>query len=366
MKTSPQRILTATLLTLLMLLSPDLTMAFQQSPLTKAEVLARLQAAKRREILQGDVAAEIQERGVSFQLTDSLLDEFRRAGAKSIVIDALLRANTRQSATPAAEEDLPPTPPSQPIDKSRPADIEQELASLPVIEQARYHALSYTQELPNFIVHQRVKRYIREPAGGQWQLRDTLDLEVTYEVNRGEQYKLQSINGQPTRGNYKDVGGASSAGEFGSLLVALFAPKSKAEFQRGPAERINGRAATVYDFHVPTATSSNQITESTSGQTVVSGYRGSVWIDQETKRVLRIEQSADDIPASFPITVAESAVDYSWVEISGKRFLLPQRAELIIGSEQRRLYSRNVIEFSDYRKFEVDVRLSGSEETEDQ
>jgi hypothetical protein len=241
----------------------------------------------------------------------------------------------------------------------------QKPASLPILEEARGYALNYTQELPNFVVNQQVKRLVRDHYSGRWSLRDTLQIEVTYESRTGENYRLQAIDGKPTRKSYDEVGGASSAGEFGTILVALFSPASKAQFKQGPVEKINGRPAQVFDFEVPTATSNNQITDTRTGKTIISGYRGSVWIDQETKRVLRIEQAANDIPRGFSITVVESAVDYDWFAISGKRFLLPRGAELVIGSEEERLFSRNIIEFTDYRKFDVDVRIDGADDSED-
>src|SRR5438552_3712414 len=111
---------------------------------------------------------------------------------------------------------------------------------LPIIEQARRYALNYTQELPNFVVNQQVKRLTRDPYSGKWSLRDTLDIEVTYEARTGENYRLQAIDGRPTRKSYDEVGGASSAGEFGTILVALFSPVSKARFKQGPTEKIDG------------------------------------------------------------------------------------------------------------------------------
>jgi hypothetical protein len=345
--------------------------AWQAPALTRADIFARLKAAARHESEQGDLAAEIAARGIDFEITDALISELHRAGAKSIVIDAILRA---RKIAPSASDPHQPAPPPENIDRSSNSnanadadskideDNARALAALPFIEQARYYALSYTQDLPNFVVNQRVHRFTRDPATSQWRPRDILDLEVSYEVKSGEHYKLRAIDGRSTNKSYEDVGGASSAGEFGSILVALFAQKSKAQFKPGPTDKIDGRLARVYDFRVPTATSDNQITETRTGQTITTGYRGSVWIDQETKRILRIEQSADDIPANFPITVAESAVDYSWVNISGKNFLLPKRAEIIIGSDRESLYSRNIIDFTNYRKFEVDMRIGGADD----
>lgn len=373
--------------------------AIQQGALSKKDILDRLKASSRKEISQGDIAGEINDRGISFELSDSVLTELRQAGAKSLIIDAILRASARKP-TPADEVNTldrrqpnnnNETTPRTPLASTRPRNNANDnndansvdantdpnsvdgydkndnslIDSLPFIEQARRYALNYVQELPNFIVHQRVNRYARDPVSGKWVPRDNLDLEVTYEVSKGEQYILRAINGRPTKNQYNEVGGASSAGEFGSLLVALFNPSSKAEFKRGPKESISGRKAVVYDFHVPTATSSNQITETRSNKSVISGYRGSIWVDEESKRVLRIEQSADDIPRDFPLSVAESAVDYGWFDINGKQYLLPRRAEVIIGSERDQLYSRNVLEFTDYRKFEVDLKIGDLEEDKD-
>lgn len=333
--------------------------AILQKALTKAEVLKKLEAANKHEIVQGDIAAEVNERGIDFSLTDDILKELRRAGAKSIVIDALLRASANKSM-PAT--DLPEgnnnTSPNGEID---PASEAKRIAELPVIEQARHYALSYVEELPNFVVNQRVLRYVREP-NGQWRSRDILDVEVTYESTKGESYKLKYVNGKPANNNYDSVGGASSTGEFGTVLVALFRPDAKAEFKQGPSDRVDGRKATIYDFRILTRNSTYQVTETRSNKSVISGYKGSIWIDEETKRVLRIEQSADDIPPNFPITVSESAVDYGWFEINGEKFLLPKRAELIIGSDRDRLYSRNVLEFTNYRRFDTDIRIGGADD----
>ena len=326
---------------------------FQKKPLAKAEVVTKLEAASRHEIVQGDIAAEINERGIDFPLTDAVLKDFRKAGAKSIVVDALLRASSNKSMP---TDDLPEATTFNPDDDSDPSTKAKKIAAMPFIEQARYYALGYVQELPNFIVNQRVLRYTRDP-GGQWRARDTLEMEVTYEASKGETYKLKSVNGRPASKSYDNVGGASSTGEFGTVLVALFRPDAKTEFKQGPNDRIDGRSATIYDFRILTRNSTYQVTETRSNQSVISGYKGSIWIDQETKRVLRVEQAADDIPANFPITVSESAVDYGWFEINGEKFLLPKRAELIIGSDKDRLYSRNVLEFTNYRRFDTDIKI---------
>ncbi|MBI4853160.1 MAG: hypothetical protein HY819_15320 [Acidobacteria bacterium] len=351
--------ITVFLLTLIITTSSPIQNAaiFQKKPLNKAEIISKLEAVGRHETTQGDVAAEINERGIDFPLTDAALGEFRKAGARSIIVDALLRAASNKSMP---TNDLPEEPAfnSNDLDEEvDPTTKAKQLASLPFIEQARYYALTYVQELPNFIVNQKVQRYTRDPNSGQWRARDVLEMEVTYEASKGETYKLKSVNGRPANNGYDNVGGASSTGEFGTILVAIFRQGAKTQFKQGPNDRIEGRNAVIYDFRILTPNSTYQVTETRSNKSVISGYKGSIWIDQETKRVLRIEQSADDIPPNFPITVSESAVDYSWFEINGEKYLLPKRAELIIGSDKDRLYSRNVLEFTNYRRFDTDIKI---------
>jgi hypothetical protein len=108
---------------------------------------------------------------------------------------------------------------------------------------------------------------------------------------------------------------------------------------------------------VKKAFSSNTITDKTSGRTVTTAYSGSVWIDTESGRALRIEQSSEGIQPGFPITLAESAVEYDWITIDGQRYLLPVYAEIILGSDPERYYSRNVIELRNYHMFDTDLKI---------
>lgn len=332
-------------------------------PFTKEEILRVLKLPSGQRA-QGDLAGEVAERGVAFKVNDQALTEFKKAGAKSYLIDAILQA----SQTPGS----PPQPPppnlatetkdasqasAAPPDSDSPAARAAAIARLPFIEQARYHAADFMDELPNFVATQIVKRAAQTPQKKGWQEEDTLEIEITYRVNNGEKFKLQKINGKPSSQSYESIGGTTSTGEFGSMLSALFASESKAEFKEIRREKFKARDTVVYEFKVKKAFSSNQITDRTSGRSVIAAYAGTVWIDAESKRVLRLEQSCEDIQKGFPITMAESAVEYDWVTISGARYLLPSSAEVILGSDIDRTYSRNVIELKNYRVFETDVKM---------
>jgi len=58
-------------------------------------------------------------------------------------------------------------------------------------------------------------------------------------------------------------------------------------------------------------------------QSLAAAYVGSVWVDPNTARVLRIEMQARNIPSDFPMDTVETALDYSNVRLGETSFLLP-------------------------------------------
>ncbi|MFM8393425.1 MAG: hypothetical protein ACKOB4_05825 [Acidobacteriota bacterium] len=342
-------------------------------PVTRQEIIDHLRqsSGNPRQSGQGDLAEMITVRGVDFSVDEQLLDELRRLGARSFLLDAIRQAG-RPTATPPPSPDARPrliTPDSLPapelseektaksFEDLTPEERSEVLARLPLIEQARYYALEYSDELPNFRVTQFVTRYRRGPTDKDWVKSDTLELELSYSDKGGEKYRLLKLNGAPTKIGYDQVAGSTSTGEFGALMSSLFSPRAKTEFRETGREKFNGQTAATFDFRVKKVNSNSELTDRTTGRSVIAGYQGTVWIDLETKRVLRVELGHENMPPGFPITIAENSVDYDWVTIAGQRYLLPVRAEVILGRERDREYSRNLIEFRQYQKFETDVKL---------
>jgi hypothetical protein len=96
----------------------------------------------------------------------------------------------------------------------------------------------------------------------------------------------------------------------------------------------------------------------TGNQSYLPGYSGTVWIDKETSRVLRIEMQAEAMPRTFPLDQVESAVDYDFVMIGDAKFLLPTHSEALSCSRGTRECSRNVIDFRNYRKFTAESSIT--------
>jgi hypothetical protein len=167
--------------------------------------------------------------------------------------------------------------------------------------------------------------------------------------NRKESYRNVAINGKKTGKGMQDLDGAWSTGEFGTALVDLFSPATNARFTYKREETAARRPARVYDFAVEQEFSHWNI--STPGQAVKPAYRGSVWVDKGTKRVLRIETQAVKIPKLFPLDTVESAIDYDVVRLGTGDYLLPVKAENLGCQRGTSQCFRTVIEFRNYKKF---------------
>ncbi|MEP7336506.1 MAG: hypothetical protein ABI977_01965 [Acidobacteriota bacterium] len=355
---------------LIAVLCATLTAGFGQDkkpPMAKEEILAFLKSASsprpgtERRTEQGDLAGEIEQRGVAFPVTEQTLEELRKAGARAFVLDAI--RNTVKKEEPPEAPRLKTAEATVQAAAPEPSEEEKEkaraeaFAKLPFLEQARYYALQYAEDLPDFSAMQFVTRFAQKPGDKDWKQEDKLEIELTYRIKGGEKYNLVRQNGAPTKVKYDNLGGSTSTGEFGSILAAAFAPQTRAEFKEIRNEVFRNRKTVVYEFKVKKAFSLSKLTDKTTFQSVTSGYQGTVWIDVETRRVLRIEQAQEGMPANFSITLAENAVEYDWVKIADQSYLLPVRAEVLLGQDRERSYTRNVIEFRNYRKFDTDIKI---------
>jgi hypothetical protein len=138
-------------------------------------------------------------------------------------------------------------------------------------------------------------------------------------------------------------------------LLELFHPATRAQFRSGGASNISGVRAQVYDFQVQ-AENSHWILQA-GGQKVAAAYQGSVWLDPNSARTLRIEIQARNLPSDFAMATVETAVDYSNVNIGEKSFLLPVHAESLGCQRNSSFCSHNIIDFRNYHEFKSDIKI---------
>jgi len=264
------------------------------------------------------------------------------------------------SARPSLNDPLivaPPIPDPDPVVVQRPRQNNAVPGEDPIIAAARDAADSFTETLPNYIVKQVTTRYQTGQAAGQktsWQALDVVTSDLVMENGR-ETYKNVLVNGKAPKQAIEKTGSWSN-GEFASMLQLVLYRGSDAEFHGKRSSTIVNRAAWRYDYSVEQPNS--HWTLEASGQSYEPAYSGSIWIDKETSRVLRIEMAARRIPTDFPLDSAESTVDYDFVLLGDKKFLVPTHSEVLSCQRGTPDCSRNVIDFRNYRKFGTDTTIT--------
>lgn len=218
----------------------------------------------------------------------------------------------------------------------------------PLIAAARDAADSFTETLPDFLVQQHTMRYRSETRPYQWQAIDIVSADLTV-IKGKEEYKKITINGKPANRPIEKTG-SWSTGEFATTQVDILSPATSARFVKRGQMRVGGRDAVAYDFTVQQPNSHWRIIpENTPAYR--PPYKGVIWIDRESKRVLKIEQQATSFPDDFPFNRVELILEYGLVRISGKLVLLPVRSENIICQSGTTYCARNELNFRNYRKF---------------
>jgi hypothetical protein len=140
------------------------------------------------------------------------------------------------------------------------------------------------------------------------------------------------------------------------LLKEIFDPASSAEFRWERWGRLRGNLCHVYTYHVDMPHSKEMLTYHNS-ESVTPGYHGEIFVQKGANVILRITVEPEP-PASFPMQNVRQVLDYSYVDISGQKFLLPLFSEVVMRADG--VGSRNEIDFRGYRKYSADTSITFS------
>jgi hypothetical protein len=225
----------------------------------------------------------------------------------------------------------------------------------PIITRTREAAFAYSETLPNYMVQQMTTRYQSDRPKAGWQALDIVTADVTYQDGR-ESYKNIKVGNKSTDKPMDQIEGTRSTGEFSTLLEQLFEVNA-ARFRAAGQETIRNRSAYVYSFEITRELSRWRI--EAPSELYYPAIKGSVWIDKETSRVLRIEQQGRAMPALFPFDTIETSADYDFIRLgTSGPYLLPVEAEVLSCQRGTSICSRNKIEFRNYRKFGAESNIT--------
>ena len=323
--------------------------AQNQRPLTSQEVVRLLYQVSRSPETRDEVVDEIRKRGIGFQLTDGMRSLVATKTGNDAIIRRTLEEAERRRVNPAA------------------STLPTEAEGNEILERTRNVTLAAANAMPDFLVKQFIKRSYAYGNTENWRVADNLTVAVGYRANLGEEYKLLTIDGRPAPENVQagsDYGkyakGTSTSGvEYISAVADIFKPETKTEFRMVDTDVIRNRRTVVYEFTVKKELSSYRLSVSDLNVATIVGSRGRMWIDRELDRVVRFEQISTEIPPDFPITAARSLIDYDWVTINERKYLLPTHSEILITSVNPKfvLQSRNDVRFRNYQKFSAELKV---------
>lgn len=256
--------------------------------------------------------------------------------------------NAPPAAAPVRQASVNAPPQPRPVPRSiAPADD--------IIDAARDAADKVTDGLPNFIVQQSTTREYSTSFPARWRTLDVVTADVV-SVDGKEDYRNIQVNGRPTTRPVEKTG-AWSTGEFQSTLSDILSPYTAAEFRKSADDTLNGRSTFTYRYVVQQDNSHWDIVAPDGGKASPS-YSGTIWIDKATHNVLRIEQETGPMPAGFVFDKAESTLEYGFVKIDGKDYVLPVHSEVLTCQRDSTDCTKNEINFQNYRKFSADSTIT--------
>lgn len=325
-----------------------------QKPLTQAEYVKLLYDLEKNPRKREEVVEAVRKRGIGFVVTDGIKGLTTTKSRNDAELKSALEEAARRRENPTASQ------------------LPSEKESAEVLAKAREANLAAIDEMPDFVVKQLISRAIGYAGTNNWKSLDRLVIAVSYSAEKGELYKVLSVNGTPLnaeRGtNYAGLEGATTGGEFVEYLKRVFKPESKTEFKPIDTSVLRNRRTIIYEYQIALENNKGGGVglKGANYRFAEAGQKGRIWIDRDTFRVLRNEFKTTDLPPGFPVKAFENITDYDWVEISGEKYLLPvlSDARFTSASSIGLVQNRNLIRFKEYQKYGTDVKILDSDEDE--
>ncbi|HTP36540.1 MAG TPA: hypothetical protein VMJ75_30400 [Candidatus Acidoferrales bacterium] len=334
-----------------------LCLAATAQPMSVEKLITFLKSSVEMKHSDSEVAKFLKNVKLTDKLTDRMIEDLLAIGIGPKTRDALNVLRDRSANLGAAVI----APPKDEGPKLPPVPSSAEQAE--IIRDVREYALSYTKGLPDFVCTQVTRRKAAGEPGSRYAMRganepsfqtqDTLTIRLSY-FEQKEDYKLILHNNSPTTEDYQKLGGATSSGEFGSMMREIFEPYTQTYFEWDHWATLRGKLVMAFRYNVEQPHSQWGI-DYEHRQHIYPAYSGLIFIDKDLHVVLRITLNADNIPPTFPIRLAKTILDYDYQDISGHEFLLPLKAQVDMSADG--ILTRNETEFRLYRKYSAESEI---------
>ena len=325
--------------------------ALAQQTMTVATLMDFIKSAIEQKNPDKQVAQVVSTTKLTQKFTLADLQELQNAGVGPKTLTALAALVTQSVNLPAPAPKTAAT--AKPVGPPEPSDAEKK----EVLRQARDWALDYVKSLPDFLCLERTDRSVdhhyQPGTEGSWSHQDTVTEKLTF-FDHQEKYDLYMHNDTAVVNKTSDsLGGARSTGEWASLLGEIFNPATDTGFRWVAWKTVRGKLVYEYQYQVDKANSHETISHGDSDK-IVTGFRGSLFIEKGTNVVLRVTV-IPDIPPSFPVQDVNQIVEYDYQTIGTQKFLLPFKSTVTMRDGQ--LGNKNDIQWLMYRKYSADTNL---------
>jgi hypothetical protein len=322
------------------------TLAFGEVQMTVEQLRAFIASSKQLGHSDKQVADYLKGVKVTQKLEPGTIEDMTGiAGTRTL-------EQLRRMAEASKNLPVPPPPPTPRVAPSIPPPTSEEQGR--ILDQVRDYALDYSKKLPNFICTQVTRRYV-DPSGLEfWHQQDTITAKLSF-FEQKEDYKVVLVNNRYVNTTMEKLGGATSTGEFGSMMKDIFEPGSHTSFEWERWATLRGRRMYVFAYNVPQQYSKWSIVY--DGRDMVRPqYGGLIYIDRETLAVMRITLEARNLPASFAVQAANTQLDYDMQNIAGTPYVLPLRASVRMRSGK--VLTKNDQEYRMYNRFGAEATIT--------
>jgi hypothetical protein len=338
------------LLSLLLFLSVAM---YAQRAMSVAEVVTFIKnqiKAKGDDRTTGDYLHKIK---LTQRLDDRTIEELQGEGAGPRTVAALKALATESAGLPAAPPMAavaPPPPPPKPPTAKEQAQI---------LDDMREYALNYTNSLPNYMCVQTTHRKI-DPTEKLHQRGYISNGDVIQELlsfyDHMEKYTVETYNGKSvTNMNHLQLGGVTSSGEFGRMMLNIFDPENGAELAWDSWHTLRGKRMYAFAYHIDKG-HGYSMEDLESHRSYTSAYTGLVYWDAQTHAIPKITLDTIEIPADFPIKEVHIKLDYDMIKVGDQEYMLPYHFQL--DSSGDKMTSSNEADFRLYRKYGAEATIT--------
>lgn len=224
----------------------------------------------------------------------------------------------------------------------------------------------YMDSLPNFTCRKTIRVFV-VPAIRRPELRDwAVEIPKWVRSSRGgkprideSEWLVRMVKGG--RESYEWIGGNQRGhgwGFFGHWLKALFGQKYPTEFEWIEDARLRGYG--VHVFRTVTPRNFCQYGGRAGDNTVLVGYRGKIYIDRDSGRVLRyVAEEPIGLPKRHRVRSGRMLFDYDFQEIGDEVALLPLKSLAYTRYRGRSTLAEST--FHQYQEYQAETKLDFGE-----